>query len=229
VAEYCEDTGGTAITRAIQRNVPDIAVIDLSRLPSHGREIAVWLRGRKATRHIPLIFVDGEPEKVLRIRELLPDAVFTDLAGLPKALKRAKSVSSPVVPPQMMDRFQGRTAAEKLGIRAGSTAGVVDAPRDYLTVLGAMPEGVECTEDPAAPCGVTLWFIHDPEPFLEALSRMRAIASRTKLWVLWRKGSQNGITQNFVRETAIGAGLVDYKICSVDGRWSAIAFARKKQ
>ncbi|MES1258076.1 MAG: hypothetical protein ABUS51_06585, partial [Acidobacteriota bacterium] len=52
-AEYCEDLHGAAVTRAIQRSIPDVVVIDLSRLPSHGREIAVWLRGRKATRHVP--------------------------------------------------------------------------------------------------------------------------------------------------------------------------------
>jgi hypothetical protein len=57
---------------------------------------------------------------------------------------------------------------------------------------------------------------------------MRSLAARTKLWVLWKKGSRNGITQNFIRETAIDAGLVDYKICSVDGHWSGIAFARRK-
>ncbi|MES1258246.1 MAG: DUF3052 domain-containing protein, partial [Acidobacteriota bacterium] len=121
------------------------------------------------------------------------------------------------------------TAVQKLGIRAGNKVGVVDPPRDYVTVLGAMPEGAELMEDPAAPCDVTLWFVHDPAPFLEALGRMRAIASQTKLWVLWRKGSPKGITQTFVRAAAIDAGLVDYKICSVDGRWSAMAFARKKR
>jgi hypothetical protein len=92
-----------------------------------------------------------------------------------------------------------------------------------------MPEGAELIENPDTLCGVTLWFIHDPEAFPEALSRMRTIANQAKLWVLWRKGAQNGLKQNFVRESAIGAGLVDYKICSVDGRWSGIAFARKKQ
>ena len=101
-------------------------------------------------------------------------------------------------------------------------------PRDYTTVLGEIPEGAELLEDTEQPCAVTLWFVHEPEPFLAALPTLRTLAGKTKLWLLWRKGSQNGITQNFVREAAIDAGLVDYKICAVDGRWSAIAFARKK-
>jgi hypothetical protein len=33
---------------------------------------------------------------------------------------------------------------------------------------------------------------------------------------------------NFVRQGALAMGLVDYKICSVDGVWSGMVFAVKK-
>jgi len=47
--------------------------------------------------------------------------------------------------------------------------------------------------------------------------------------VIWPKGGQKaGITQQLIRESALAVGLVDYKICAVNDRWSAIAFARKK-
>ena len=39
--------------RELRSTPPDAVVIDLSRLPSHGREFAVALRGSKATRHVP--------------------------------------------------------------------------------------------------------------------------------------------------------------------------------
>ena len=55
---------------------PDAIVIDLSRLPSHGRELARAIRERKTTRSIPLVFLGGEPEKVERVRAILPDAAF---------------------------------------------------------------------------------------------------------------------------------------------------------
>ena len=42
------------------RNRPPAAVvIDLDKLPSHGREVAVYLRQGKATRRIPLVFRQG--------------------------------------------------------------------------------------------------------------------------------------------------------------------------
>ena len=55
---------------------------------------------------------------------------------------------------------------------------------------------------------------------------MRRLAARTKLWILWRKGSD--VTQPFLRESAGAVGLVDYKICAVDAVWSAMLFARRK-
>ena len=122
-AEYdTGDVSGAAVGRALRQNPPDVVVIDLSRLPSHGREIAVWMRSVKATRHIPIVFVNGEAEKVEKVREILPDAAFTTTARVRSAVAAAcrKRVQDPVQPPTMMERFKTRTAAEKLGIKEGS-------------------------------------------------------------------------------------------------------------
>jgi CheY-like chemotaxis protein len=225
-----EAPSGPAISRGIRVNPPDAVVIDLSRQPSHGREVAVWLRGMKLTRHIPIVFVNGEAEKVEKIRATLPDATFSTTAKVRAAVTSAcrNAPAAPVQPPPMMERYKAKTAAEKLGIKAASSAGVIDAPRDYLSVLGKLPDDAVILEDPESVQAVTLWFVDDPAVLHARLGGMRAIAARTKLWILWRKGSDNGLTQNFIREAALDRGLVDYKICSVDGRWSGILFARKK-
>src|SRR5687767_14567225 len=70
-----DETGGVALRR-VRENPPDAFVIDLSRLPSHGRDVATWLREGKATRGIPLVFLEGDAEKVARLRALLPDATY---------------------------------------------------------------------------------------------------------------------------------------------------------
>src|ERR1700730_13382251 len=54
--------------------LPAAVLIDLDRLPSHGREVAVALRNSKTTRHIPIVFAGGVEEKIARVREELPDA-----------------------------------------------------------------------------------------------------------------------------------------------------------
>jgi len=226
--EYLEGDGG-AICRAIRTKPPDVIAIDLSRLPSHGREVAVWLRNQKGTRHIPIVFIGGDPVKTASVHALLPDAAYCELPKLPASLKklaRSGAAKSPVTPPQMMDRYREKSAAGKLGITAAGRVAVVDTPRDFPGLLGPLPDGVEFQEDPAP---VTLWFVHDREGLMESLREMRALAPKTKLWLVWRKGSTGaGLTQNALREATSAVGLVDYKICAVDGRWSAMLFARRK-
>jgi CheY-like chemotaxis protein len=214
--------------RTVRQSPPDVFVIDLSRLPSHGREVATFFRGQKATRHIPIVFVNGAPEKVEAIRKLLPDAVYASAALLPSALREALAnrPAAPVVPVQMMERYGSRTTAQKLGIREGATVALIDPPRNYAAAIGPLPPGAVFEEAPAAAGDITLWFVHEAAACAEALPAMRKLAARTKLWILWRKGS--GVTQQFLRESAAAIGLVDYKICSVDKTWSAMLFARKE-
>jgi hypothetical protein len=211
--------------RELRSAPPDAVVVDLSRLPSHGREFAVALRASKATRYVPIVFLEGDPAKVP-----LPDAVFATGKDLLKALKRAiaNPPVDPVVPVQMMDRYASRTAAQKLGIREGDSVAVVDAPRDYVRVLGEMPARVAFEEEDCANCAVTLWFVHNPDEYRAALPRMRGAAAHGKLWALWRKQKgreKQAVTERLVRETALDFGLVDYKICSVDATWSGLLFA----
>lgn len=112
---------GTPLLRAIRSNPPQVFVIDLSRLPSHGREVAAALRSFKATRLVPIVFVDGEAEKVARVRRLLPDAVFARWATVGPALKKAvaKPPVTPVVPGSVLKASSGTPLPRKLGIKPG--------------------------------------------------------------------------------------------------------------
>src|SRR5262245_42046563 len=83
--DYAERPG-YHISQAIRAEQPAAVVIDLSRLPSHGKEAGIFLRGSKATRHIPIVFANGVPEKVAVIREKLPDAVYTTSARVAQAV-----------------------------------------------------------------------------------------------------------------------------------------------
>ncbi len=208
-------------------NPPEAIVIDLSRLPAHGREVAIGFRGAKTTRQIPIVFVDGAAEKVAAIRAKLPDAVYTTRPRLLKALVRAvaRRMANPIVPQQMMDRYATRTTAQKLGIDANSGVAVIDPPPGYEALIGPVPDGVEFHEDQDKRCAVTLWFVREADEYAAGLRRMRARAATTRLWVVFKKGKAGTITQNVVRETANQFGLVDYKICSVNETWSGMLFA----
>ena len=225
-----DEKAAPGLLSKIRAAPPHAFVISLARLPSHGREVATFLRGAKATRHIPIVFVAGQPEKVDAIRRHIPDAAYTSLQGLDAALRKALAhpPAAPMVPPQMMERYRARTTAQKLGIAKGAAVGLLNPPRDYESVLGPLPEGVSLVEGGSRNCSVTLWFVTDPGILRSGLPRTRGLAARSKLWILWPKGGETGITQPYIRETANSVGLVDYKICSVNDRWSAMAFATRK-
>lgn len=226
-AEY-DAVRGNEVIKLIRANPPDAVVFDLTWLPSHSREVAVYLRGTKYARSIPLIFVDGAPEKIEAIRKVLPDATYTSLRRVRAAIKAAKPLDHPVRPPGIMERYGSRTVAQKLGIRDGSTVAVIDPPRDYVAALGPLPKNVEVVEDPRSLQSITLWFVNDARAYQAAAAHMRTIAAETKLWVIWRKGQRGGLTDRSIREGADEAGLVDYKICAVNEKWSAVALARRK-
>lgn len=229
--EY-EETFRPALMREWRESPPDAFVIDLTRLPSHGREIAVALRQSRAMRQIPVVFCDGAEEKVAAIRALLPDANYCTRGTLKSTVRKAlkNRPEAPVVPKDMMHRYAGRTAAQKLGIKAGSKVALVDSPADGVRTLGELPERVEFCEDDGV-ADVILAFSHDPASLAAELSRLRRRAGGSKLWVLWRKGgsaARGEVTENVVREHALALGLVDYKVCAVNEVWSAILFAAKR-
>jgi hypothetical protein len=62
--------------------LPDVAVISLERLPSHGRAVAEWLWEARKRQHIPIIFTGGEPAKVQATRERFPKARFCPTRSL---------------------------------------------------------------------------------------------------------------------------------------------------
>ena len=219
--------------RAVRQSPPDAVVIDLSRLPSHGREVATALRSGKTTRLVPILFLDGESDKVEKIRRLLPDAAYCTRARLAGTLKKClkQKVENPVVPAQMMDRYAGRTTAQKLGIVAGARVAVVDAPRDYARAIGALPDGVEFEEGSWTGCAVTVWFCEEPDTLLASMPRMRRAAAASKLWVAWPKKAARKdslLSETLIREVAIEHGMVDYKVCSVNETWSGLCLALKK-
>jgi CheY-like chemotaxis protein len=207
---------------------PVAAVVDLSRMPSYGKYWAAEVRA-SSLKHLPILFVDGDAEKVAQVKAALPDATFTSRDKLVDALKRAKPVSNPVAPSRMM--ASTRSVALKMGIKPGQPVAVFNAPPGYPKIIGVLPEGAKFEEEPKEPAPVAVWFVRELDAYLSGLREMRKLAAQSRLWVLYpkqKKGKRSGITQFDLRESAIQAGLVDFKICSVDETWTGMAFAVKK-
>ncbi|MFC2082014.1 hypothetical protein ACFLR0_02405, partial [Candidatus Bipolaricaulota bacterium] len=141
--------------RTLLKELPDVFLIDLARVPSHGREIGGWLRRRKEARHIPLVFVEGDSGKTQRVRELLPDAMFTTWETIDDAIREALAAppGDPVVP-GTMDAYTGVPLAKKLGVAARAVVALIDAPDGLPEILGQLPDGARITSETQAPADV---------------------------------------------------------------------------
>jgi len=67
--------------------IPDIVILSLNRLPSHGRQYAEWIWEAKKRQHIPIIFVDGKPDKIEQTREKFPKAIYCSSDQLESIIK----------------------------------------------------------------------------------------------------------------------------------------------
>jgi len=217
---------------AIRQTPPDLFLIDLSRLPSHGREIAGHFRRGKTTRNVPILFVDGDSDRVSRARQLIPDAEFAKWEEikrkLPKAIARAPT--KPVVPSTMAG-YSGTPLPKKLGIREKYSVVLLNAPGRFERKLEPLPDGAQIVADTTS-ANVAILFAtsqadlaHDFGPLAKALPQ------KTALWIAWPKQSSGVATDlngNAVREFGFGQGWVDYKVCAIDETWSGLCFARNK-
>lgn len=214
----------------LRANPPDIMVIDLSRLPSQGRDMAINLRAHKTTEQVPIIFVDGAEDKVASVRKVVPDAIYTTWAEIAQAVRQAQEN-----PPDAQARdsvfaaFAGTPLVKKLGIQQGDTLALLEAPQDIENILVDLPAGVKLERQLSPQTNLILWFVGEPAQLADGLPAITTHCQQhnTRLWICWPKqssGVKTSVTQNLVRKSGLEIGLVDYKICSMDKTWSALLF-----
>ena len=224
--------GGDSLQSLIARP-PDAFVIDLGRQPAQGRDLAIWLRGRKASRQVPIVFVGGDPKKVAAVKKVLPDAVFTEWRRIRSAIRKA--IASPPtdpVRPGAMAGYSGTPLPKKLGIKQGSVVAIMGAPDDFEETLGGLPDDVRLRRRAGGRASLVLLFTKR----VAELEQRFPVAVRTmeeggSLWIAWPKqasGVATDLTQNKVRAYGLDRGLVDYKICAIDETWSGLRFACRK-
>ena len=230
-AAFDFDGGLMLVTKLIKSTLPDAVVIDLSRIPSHGRAVAQSVREAKYSRHVPLVFVGGEPDKVKRTRQLIPDAVYTTWGriktSLPKAI--AKPPKNPIAPNHNL--AWGTPLVAKLGVKPGFKVALLASPKGFASTLKPLPAKVAFTArvDPAV--DMIMAFAKSNRELQAHLIALQGIAGRQTLWLVWPKkasGVKTDLDGNVVRNCGLATGWVDFKVCSVDDTWSGLAFKRRK-
>lgn len=224
---------GMPAFKALREDPPRAIVIDLSRLPSQGRDAAVLLRKYKSTRHVPIVFVEGDADKLARIQALLPDAAYASWKRIKSSLRSAiaNPPKQPVVQDSTFAAYAATPLVKKLGIKPDSVVALVGAPAGFQMKLGRLPPGVTLRNAARGRCDLILWFTRSQSAVERRIERLGELAGAGGLWVIWPKRAsalQSDLTQPVVRRTGLARGLVDYKVCAVDADWTGLRFARRK-
>ncbi len=86
-----EAMDGSLAYRRVKEWQPDVIVIDLRYLPAHGRMTGMIMKKSPTSWEIPIIFVGGTPEAIVKAQEDVFDARFVSQEELPQALEAYKA------------------------------------------------------------------------------------------------------------------------------------------
>ena len=230
---------GPALFKELRTSPPDLILIDLGRLPSHGRDVALSIRSFAATRAVPIVFIQGDPVKTAKVRSILPDAFFTSWPQVSAALRaalRARPMASAAVSPGAFAGYSTTPLPKKLGIKEGMIVALIGAPQDFKDTLGALPCGVILQKGTRKPAGLVIWFVRTAAALSGEMGRITAFAGRAQLWIAWRKKTalpqgapSDSPSETTVRAAGLGMGWVDFKICAINQAWSGLLFARRRK
>ena len=220
--------------KKVWQTPPDAYVFDITRAPSHMRELAISLRERKTTRHVPMVFAGGDPAKVARLREALPDAAYAswdDIGGtLAEAI--AHPPEAPVVPESLFAGYSGTPLPKKLGVKPGMTVALLDAPEEFAETLGPLPEGATLAWDGvgAEPARGVVRALTGGARGGAGAGHGRRRGARRAVDGVAQAGFGGGDGPDATGGAGGGprAGLVDYKVAAIDGTWSGLLFTRRK-
>src|SRR5579862_4892051 len=116
----------------------------------------------------------------------------------------------------MSQGYSKKPLVEKLGIKPGFQVAVLNAPPDYLTTLGSLPEGVKVSTKLKNHLDFVQIFATDKIVLEKKFPKLTdSLKEKGMLWVSWPKistGLRTQITENDVRETGLKNGIVDVKI-----------------
>ena len=230
-----ESDSGRNVGPTLRKKPPDGVVIDLGRLPSHGRQLGVWMREQKATREIPIVFVDGDPEKVARLKKALPDAVYTTWGRIRSGVKQALAhpPKASVAAAASSSGYSGTPLPKKLGVKEGGVLALLGAPTGFDKTIGTLPDGVTVRRQARGESDVIVLFCKSVADMRKRFpSAHKMLATGGGLWIAWPKKSSGVATDlhdGEVRSYGLSTGLVDNKVCAIDDTWSGLRFVRRKK
>ena len=132
-----------------------------------------------------------------------------------------------------MASYSRTPLAMKLGIKAGMSVALADAPDGFESALADLPDDVEVSRGIAVEADVIVAF-HTERAALDSSLRALtdALAIDGGLWIAWPKRASKvptDISEDVVREVFLPIGMVDNKVCAIDETWSGLRLVWRKE
>ncbi|MGH9223402.1 MAG: DUF3052 domain-containing protein [Acidimicrobiales bacterium] len=127
-----------------------------------------------------------------------------------------------------MAGYSGTPLPRKLGIKAGATVVLLDAPDGFEDDLQPLQQDVELSGELVDGADVVVLFVTeraDLEAQWDAVTA--ALQPAGGFWVAWPKKSSKvptDLTEDVLREVGLRQGWVDNKVCAVSDVWSGLRF-----
>jgi hypothetical protein len=131
--------------------------------------------------------------------------------------------------------YSGTPLARKLGIGEGDEVALIGAPEWLEDLLRALPDVASVHTDLVANAryDVMVAFVTRRAELESELPRLRArMAPACGLWIAWPKrsaGLPTDMTDHVLREIALPTGLVDNKVCAIDGTWTGVRLVIRRE
>ncbi|MGB9233473.1 MAG: DUF3052 family protein [Terriglobales bacterium] len=127
-----------------------------------------------------------------------------------------------------MPGYSGTPLPKKLGIKDAFRVALLYVPQDVRAELESAFKKCRIVKPSAGALDFVFLFAKSRAGLeRDVLMAARALHPAGMLWIAWPKKS-SGVTsdldENIVRQTGLGAGLVDIKVCAVTEIWSGLKF-----
>ena len=121
-----------------------------------------------------------------------------------------------------------KSPAEKLLIKPGHRATLLNAPEGYPAALGALPAGVEISDAPNGTFDAVLFFVGDKAQLhREIAAAIAATAPGGLLWIVYAKQTskvKSDINRDIIWSETQETGWRPVTQVALDDTWSALRF-----
>lgn len=129
--------------------------------------------------------------------------------------------------------YSGQPLTAKLGITPGMTVMLLNAPDEAVALLDPLPDAVTLRRAARGRAHVVVFFARRRVELTRRITPLATVIHPNRaLWVAWPKRTSRVATdmsEDVVREVAIPLGLVDTKVCAIDGTWSGLRLVWRRE